>query len=196
MAAGDRHRIRHKGVETEPLGRSEILGQLREGRLSLAHAIEVRGKWMTLRQHLAATASSPDEAAPAPGKGSRGRIPAPPPGGGDHPPPPPGSVAGIPPLDSAIRSGYAWCGLTFGLPFLVVFLPWLFRSQLGLGGPAGSFALLAAALGSVAYAHGRARRVAERIQSEGLDDVATSVRNLAAGLGVASGLLWTLAALL
>jgi hypothetical protein len=196
MGAHDRHRIRHKGVETDPLSRSDILAQLREGRLSLAHAIEVRGKWMTLRQHLAETAAPSEGEVPAHGKGSRGRTPPPPPGGGDHPPPPPGSAPGAPPLDSVIRSGYVWCGLTFGLPFLIVFLPWLFRSQLGLGGPAGSLALLAGALGSVAYAHARARRAAAEIQSEGLDDVAASVRNLAAGLGVASGVLWTLAALL
>lgn len=195
MSDRDLHRIRHKGLETGPLSRADILAQLREGRLSLAHAIEIRGKWMTLRQHLAETsAATGGDDTPGLG-GRRGRIPPPPPGGLDQPPPPPGSAGRTRPLDAAIRSGYAWCGLTFGLPFLVLILPWIFRSQLGLGGVTGKFALLAAAMGCVAYAHARARRIAAEITADGLDDIAASVRNLAAGLGVASALLWAWVAL-
>jgi hypothetical protein len=193
MAANDRHRIRHKGLESGPHSRADILAQLREGRLSLAHAIEVRGKWMTLRQHLAEAAVPPGGEGSESGKGPRGRMPPPPPGGADAPPPPPGSIAPSSSLDALIRSGYIWCGLTFGLPFLMLVFPWLFRSQLGLGGWAGSFLLLATALGSAGYALLRARGVAANLESEGLDDVAASVRNLATGLGVASALLWTFA---
>lgn len=185
MAATERHRLRHKGVPLGPLTKAEMLEQLRDGRLTLAHAVESKGRWQTLRQFLA-------EGTPAsPRDGSRPRPPPPLPGA-DIPPPPPGAAAEPPSLESVIRQGYVWCGLTFGLPFLLAFAPWIFRNSLGLGGTAGSFGLLALALGSVAYAHHRARGVATEVESEGLADVAASLRNLAAGLGVASAALWLL----
>jgi hypothetical protein len=186
MAANDRHRLRHKGIETEPLARAEILARLREGRLTLAHAIEVGGRWVTLRQHLAGNAA----VAAARGQGN---PPSPP---GEIPPPPPGAGTEPAGLDAVIRSGYIWCGLTFGLPCAVTGLPWFFRSSLGLEGAAGSFALLVVSLATVGVAHARARAAAARIEGEGLGDIAASLRNLALGLGLASGLLWTLLTLL
>lgn len=194
MATPDRHRLRHKGVETGPLARGEILEKLRDGTLSLAHAIEVRGRWMTLRQHLLETAP-PVAAGSAGDRTGRGRIPPPPGAAGDEPPPPPGSPGQPPSLDAVVRSGYMWCGLTFGLPFLLAGIPWFFRGSIGLGGQAGSFVLLATALGTVAYAHWRARSLAATIEAEGVADLAASVRNLAAGLSLASALLWMVATL-
>lgn len=194
MASSERHRLRHKGVETGPLAREELLGKLRDGLISQAHAIEVRGKWMTLRQHLLET-SPAGAGGPTAERTGRGRIPAPPGAGGDQPPPPPGSPGQPPSLDAFVRAAYMWCGLTFGLPFLLAGLPWFFRDWLGLGGPAGSFVLLATALGTVAYAYWRARSLAATIEAEGVADLASSVRNLAAGLSLASALLWVVATL-
>lgn len=188
MAAPERHRLRHKGVPIDPLSKAEILEQLRDGRLTLVHAVESRGKWTTLRQFLA------EGAPPPPRDGGRHRPPPPQPGT-DIPPPPPGAAKEPPSLETVIRQGYAWCGLTFGLPFLLVFAPWIFRDAIGLGGKSGAFGLLALAMGSVAYAHHRARGIATEIEAEGLADVAASLRNLAAGLGVASAALWLLLAL-
>lgn len=188
MAAPDRYRLRHKGVPIGPLSRVEILEQLRDGRLSLAHAVESSGKWTTLRRFLSEGPAS------LPREGGRAR-PGPTQAGGEIPPPPPGAGKEPPSLEAVIRQGYVWCGLTFGLPFLVAFAPWIFRKSLGLGGAFGAFALLALALGSVAYAHHRARGIATEIEAEGLADVAGSLRSLAAGLGVASAALWLLLAI-
>ena len=184
MAAPERHRLRHKGVPIGPLSKAEILEQLREGRLTLAHAVEAKGRWTTLRQFLAEGAAAPAR--------DTGRPRPTPPRAEDIPPPPPGAGGEPPSLEAVIRQGYVWCGLTFGLPFLLAFAPWIFRNSLGLGGTAGGFGLLALALGSVAYAHHRARGIATEVESEGLGDVAASLRNLAAGLGVASAGLWLL----
>jgi hypothetical protein len=193
MATPDRHRLRHKGIETGPLGRDAILGQLREGKLSLIHAVEVHGTWVTLRQYLAELAAT--NPIPPPGAARKGGA-SPFPDHGDMPPPPPGAPKAARTLDKTIQLGYVWCGLTFGLPFLLAGPPWYFRSQLGLTGAAGTFVLVVVALAGAGYALSRAGSLASEVESEGLGDVATSLRQLAGGLAAASALLWILAATL
>jgi len=186
MPPAERHRIRHKGIILGPLARAEILERLAGGDLSLAHLIEVRGKWMTLRQHLRETS-----AATAPDSDRSPRAPAP--AGADIPPPPPGSPRKPPTLDERIREGYLWCGLTFGLPLVALAPLWLLRGHLGMGPVLETLALGAVALGCTGYALARAHGVSRRLEAEGVADVARSLRGLATALSGGSALFWLIA---
>jgi len=191
MADRVTYRLRHKGIPVGPLTSTELLERLQSGELSLAHAIEVGGRWMTVRQHLReSTLAAP----PPPVEGLAGRrlgrdedsgIPG--------MPPPPGAPASPVSLEGTLRSGYLWCGLTFGLPFLILSLPYYYRGRIGLGSGLEAFLLIALAIGSTGYAFWRAWKIAEVVEGEGLADMARSLRNLAAGLGATSALFWVIA---
>lgn len=185
MPPPERHLLRHQGVSVGPLSRAEMLEQLQSGRLSLAHLVDVRGKWVTLRQHLrdgASVAESTGARRASAGPASRATDP-------EIPPPPPGPGA-LSPLESTIRSGYLWCGLTFGLPFVVLVGPWFARGKMGMGPALEALLLSAAALACTGYAFARAWAVSRQVESDGLEDVARSLRSLAAGLSAASALFW------
>jgi len=188
MPPAERHRIRHKGIVQGPLARAEILERLAAGEYSLAHLVEVRDKWMTLRQHLRESAVASPHPAPAGGRPHPGAPPRP--TEGEIPPPPPGAPRPAPTLDQRIRSGYLWCGLTFGLPFVALAPLWLLRGELGMGPALEALAFAAVALACTGYALSRAWSVSRRLEAEGVADVAASLRNLSAGLSAGSGLFW------
>lgn len=174
-------RLRFKGRVTGPHPRAEILSRLSAGEISLAHCVEQSGRWVTLRAYLKDRAEGAPSASVLP-------MGAPPPPGGS-------ADAG---LDRLTQRAYLWCGLTFGLPFLTVGALWLaYRASRG-GFPQGSlFAillLLLLAVAGAAASRAMARRAADQLETEGLGDVARSVRQLADGLTLASALLWTIVA--
>lgn len=145
---------------------------------------------MTLRQHLRETAAAAPQPGPGAGRASPGGAPPPLPPDGDIPPPPPGASRTPPTLDERIRSGYLWCGLTFGLPFVALAPLWLLRGQLGMGPALEALALAAVALGCTGFALSRAWAVSRRLEAEGVADVAASLRSLSAGLSAGSGIFW------
>lgn len=187
--AEDLLRLRFKGTVTGPHPRSEILERLAAHALSLAHCVEHRGRWVTLRAYLRETTPSLAAGTSAPpGLDAAGMIP----------PPPPGPGAAERQLERLTQRAYLWCGLTFGLPSLALGALWLASWVMSGGFPRGSalFCLLVFALGAVATwrAWHRARGAADELDAEGLGDVGRSVRQLADGLGAGSALLWLVVA--
>lgn len=180
-------RLRFKGTVSGPHPRGEILARLAAHAISLAHCVEHRGRWVTLRAYLRETAAPLAPGAPAADAG------------GMMPPPPPGSGATERLLDRLTQRAYLWCGLTFGLPSLAIGALWLASWTLSGGFPSGSalFCLLVFTLGVVAtwLAWHQARAVAAALDVEGLGDVGRSARQLADGLATASALLWLVVAI-
>ncbi len=180
--ADDLLRLRFKGQLSGPHSRSEILGRLDAGEISLAHCVEHGGRWVTLRAYL----RDRSEGAPALLGMAAGM-----------PPPPPGAAADHS-LDRLTQRAYLWCGLTFGLPCLTVGALWLGYRLVRGGFPQGSlfaiFLLLLLAVAGAVLSRHRARAAADQLENEGLGDVARSARQLADGLSLASALLWTIVA--
>lgn len=191
------HKVRFKGVTLGSFTTAEIVERLRGGELSLAHAVEHRGRWMTLRLFLRETTQT----APAPTGGSlvgRHATKHPPIPPGDAPPPPPGADTVAESIESRVREGYLWCGLTFVLPLVVGFPLWTVGKFLTGGSDPLlrplqiSIALTLAAMAAAGYAAWRAHRNSLALDTEGLDDVGRSMRQLALGLCVASSGFWVL----
>lgn len=187
--ASARHSVRFKGVTLGAFTVAEIADKLRAGELSLSHAVERSGHWVTVRQLLqqtqaatAAPGASPSLLDRLAGKASTSS--------GDTPPPPPGSNPVAESIESRVRAGYLWCGLTFVLP-LAIGLPagaltaWLSDRSVALRST-----LTLAALAGSAYAAWRAHRGAMDLVEEGLDDIGRSMQQLGVALAAASALFW------
>lgn len=189
------HKVRFKGVTLGTFTAAEIAERLRSGELSLTHAVEHRGRWLTLRLFLRETTQV---VPPAPAGGLLGRHSAkhPPIATGEVPPPPPGADTVAESIETQVREGYLWCGLTFVLP-LVLGLPLWLLGNFMTEGPDPllrplqiSIALSLVAIAASVYAGWRAQRNSLALDAEGLDDVGRSMRQLALGLGVASSCFW------
>ena len=181
------YRIRFKGIVSGPHTRSSLLARLAAGEASLAHCVEHRGRWVTLRAFLRETGAPSSSTSPAPSESVHGEIPP--------PPPAPGAVdLG---LDRLTQRAYLWCGLTFGLPFVAVLVLWGVAWSILGHPPAGSISLAlgltAVALVSTSLARHQARSSAAELERDGLGDVARSVRKLVDLLAIASALLWLVA---
>lgn len=191
------HKVRFKGVSLGNFTTAEIAERLRNGEFSLTHAIEHRGRWLTLRQYLR---ESNQPAVAPPSGGLLGRLSAkhPPPPPGDAPPPPPGANAVAESIESRVREGYLWCGLTFVLPLFVGLPIWGLgkaltnSSQTILRTLQVNILLTLVAIAAAAYAAWRAQRNSQALDDEGLDDVGRSMRQLALGLSLASAAFWTM----
>lgn len=196
--AATRYPVRYKGVSLGQLTGQEITERLRTGELSLAHVIELRGRWMTLRQFLRETEPTQTAATTAPTGGLLGRLTGrtpPPPPGADQPPPPPGSaVTGADPFDSQVREGYLWCGLTFLLPALVGLPAWGLCHLAGLKPVTTAVLWSLSGVAGAAYATWRALACVRRLHDNGLEDVGGSMRSLAFGLSALSCLFWIVVA--
>lgn len=196
MAAAS-HKVRFKGVVVGQLTAAEIAERLRAGEMSLTHAVEHRGRWLTVRQFLR-------EAEPA--------LAPPPPGASDSlfgrltrrishaehpaPPPPPGASLVGDAIERRVREGYLWCGLTFLLPIALGLPIWLLCSQWGARATQVSTYLILAILIGDGYAAWRAHRSAEGLEREGLEDVGRSLRQLSMALAAASACFWITVTLL
>lgn len=189
--AATRHNVRFKGVTLGAFTAAEVADKLRTGEISLSHAVERGGQWMTVRQFLQQAHAPAGGSTASPGLLERltGKG-APPPPGGDHPPPPPGANPVADAIESRVRTGYLWCGLTFVLPLLAGLPTWSVTSWLTDRSAAQKAALTLAALAGAAYAAWRARSCAQDLVEEGLDDVGHSMQQLAVALAVASSIFW------
>lgn len=196
--AAIRYPIRFKGMSLGQLTGQEITERLRAGEISLAHVIEQRGRWMTLRQFLRESEPTPAATAAAPAAGLLGRLTGrtpPPPPGADQPPPPPGGATPVAdPFDSQVREGYLWCGLTFLLPAVVGMPVWGICHWAGLKPFTMAVLWSLAALAGAGYATWRALDNVRRLHENGLEDVGGSMRHLALGLSALSGLFWIVVA--
>lgn len=190
------HTVRFKGVVVGQLTAADIAERLRAGELSLTHAVEVRGRWMTLRQFL--REKEPAVAPPPPGTGAglfdrltrRSNEPEAP-----VPPAPGGSVVGDA-IERRVREGYLWCGLTFLLPVALGLPVWWLCSHWSARSTQVSTYLILAILVGDGYAAWRAHRSAEGLESEGLEDVGRSLRQLSLALALAAACFWITVTLL
>lgn len=195
--AATRYPVRFKGVTLGQLTGQEIADRLRAGELSLAHVIELRGRWMTLRQFLRETEPAQAAASAPPPGGLLGRLTGrtPPPPGADQPPPLPGAIAPAgDPFDSQVREGYLWCGLTFLLPALAGMPVWGLCHLAGLKPVTAAVLWSLSAVAGAGYATWRALNCVRRLRDNGLEDVGGSMRSLAIGLSALSSLFWILVA--
>lgn len=188
-----RHAVRFKGATLGSFTASEIADRLRSGELSLTHAVEHRGQWMTVRQFL--RESQPGASAPSALPGLLGRLTGKPGHGADQPPPPPGAEPADAPIESRVRLGYLWCGLTFVMPLLLGLPTWAIVSLLTERTAALKSSLAIAAIAGAGHAAWRANRAATELVEEGLEDVGRSMRQLAIGLAAASAVFWLTIAL-
>lgn len=193
--AAPTHTVRFKGVTLGNLTAAEIVERLRAGELSLSHAVQHQGRWMTIRQFL--QAQSP--ATPAtPESGFLGRLTGRSATGDDAAlmPPPPGANPVGDAIEGRVREGYLWCGLTFLLPVLLGLPVWTLGKLLDIRPYPINTLLVVAAIGGSGYAAWRAHRCARHLQSEGLDEVGDSMRQLALALAAAAACFWVAVALL
>lgn len=193
-----RHNVRFKGVILGEFTAAEIAERVRAGELNLAHVVRRRDRWVTLRQFLqesevAATTEAPSAAGSLLSR-LTGRMPPPPPGG-EAPPPPPGASSSGDPLESRVREGYLWCGLTFLMPAVIGLPIWGLCQLAGLKSTTLGILWSLFALGGAGYAAWRAHLCAQELRDHGLEDVGQSMRNLALGLAALSSLFWVLVAL-
>lgn len=188
-----RHAVRFKGVTLGSFTAGEIAERLRAGELSLTHAVEHRGQWMTVRQFL--REGQPSAAGSSALPSLLGRLTGKPGQGGDQPPPPPGAEPPAAPIESRVRLGYLWCGLTFVMPILLGLPTWglvrLFTERTA----ALKSSLAIAVIAGAGHAAWRAHRGATELMEEGLEDVGRSMRQLAIGLAAASAVFWITIAL-
>lgn len=196
MAASS-HKVRFKGVIVGQLTAAEIAERLRAGEISLSHAVEHRGRWMTVRQFLGEGAPAVAPPPPGAGGGLFGRLTQ---RAGETgsamPPPPPGSSVVGDAIERRVREGYLWCGLTFLLPVALGLPVWLLCSQWDVRSIQLSTYLILAILVGDGYAAWRAHRSAEGLQDEGLEDVGRSLRQLSVALAVAAACFWITVTLL
>ncbi len=191
------HKVRFKGVTLGSFTSVEIAERLRSGELSLSHVVEHRGRWLTLRLFLRETSQivTPTTGGGALGRQSLKQPPIPP---GDTPPPPPGADTVAESIESRVREGYLWCGLTFVLPLVLGFPVWALGKFLTEGPDPAlrplqiTIALTLSAIAASGYAGWRAYRNSMALDAEGLDDVGQSMRQLALGLCLASSGFWVL----
>lgn len=192
-AAPQTYAVRFKGVALGNLSATEIAERLRAGELSLAHAVRHHDRWMTLRQFLRETAATSPL---LPSGGLLGRLAGKPSATGDTPPPPPGANPVGDAIEGRVREGYLWCGLTFLLPLAIGLPTWGIAKLLDLRNIAGVILLLLSAALGAGYAWWRAHRTAGNLESDGLDDLGRSMRQLALALALASALFWAVVTLL
>lgn len=191
------HQVRFKGVVVGQFTTAEITERLRAGDVSLSHAIEYRGRWMTVRQFIRETA--PALTPPASGTATSlfGRL-SPTNTDAEHslPPPPPGASIVGDAVERRVREGYLWCGLTFLLPIALGLPIWLVCSQWNVPTTSLNACLILAILIGDGYAAWRAHRAAEALEQDGLDDIGRSLRQLALALAVAAACFWVTVTLL
>lgn len=192
------HKVRFKGVVVGQLTAAEIAERLRAGEISLTHAVEHRGRWLTIRQFLRENEPAVTPPPPGAGAGLFGRLTR---RSGETelptPPPPPGasSVVGDA-IERRVREGYLWCGLTFLLPVALGLPIWLLCSHLNAPTTSLNACLVVGILLGDGYAAWRAHRSAEGLVQEGLEDVGRSLRQLSMALAGASACFWITVTLL
>jgi len=185
------HTVRFKGVVIGQLTTGEIAERVRAGELSLAHAVEHRGRWLTVRQFLGQT--EPAVAPPPPGSagGLLGRLTRRSnPGQDAGPPPPPGASVVGDVIERRVREGYLWCGLTFLLPVALALPIWMLCAAWDARPTQVSAYLILATLAGDGYATWRARLAADGLEAEGLEDVGRSIRQLSMALAAAAACFW------
>lgn len=180
------HRIRWKGAVTGPFPASGIVDMLRAGEISLAHAVETDGRWITVREFLRGTQLRTDHAPPSVG-GTEVRETA-----------APDDVMTVrrtadDSIEKAVREGYLWCGSTFLLPPAFGLLVWLWVLAVPETQPLSRFVLLAfcAIVGSLLPV-AMVRRLGSVLEHEGLGELRQAQARLSvmlAGLGLAFWLL-------
>lgn len=180
------HRIRWKGAVTGPFPASGIVDMLRAGEISLAHAVETDGRWITVREFLRGTQLRTDHATPSVG-GTEIREAA-----------APDDVMTVrrtadDSIEKAVREGYLWCGSTFLLPPAFGLLVWLWVLAVPETQPLSRFVLLAfcAIVGSLLPV-AMVRRLGSVLEHEGLGELRQAQARLSvmlAGLGLAFWLL-------
>jgi hypothetical protein len=185
------YRLRFKGVILGNFTAAEIAEKLRANEISLMHAVEQRGRWLTVRQFQQDTAEA--FLTPPNQGGLLGRLagkssPPPPPSG--SPPPPPGSTLVADSIESRVRQGYLWSGLSFLLPVAIGLPIWLFRDPLHIPTTAFKILLVIGTLLGAAYSAWRTIQSAHSLQGEGLDDVGQSMQQLGIALAGASVCFW------
>lgn len=196
MAAAS-HRVRFKGVVVGQLTAAEIAEHLRAGKISLTHAVEHRGRWLTIRQFLRENELALTPPPPGAGAGLLGRLTGKNAGTEPPMPPPPGAASVVgDAIERRVREGYLWCGLTFLLPVALGLPVWLLCSHLNTPTTSLNACLIVGILLGDGYAAWRAHRSAEGLVQEGLEDVGRSLRQLSMALAGASACFWITVTLL
>lgn len=191
------HKVRFKGVVVGQLTAAEIAERLRAGEISLTHAVEHRGRWLTIHQFLRENEPTVTPPPPGAGGGLLGRLTGKNAGTDPSMPPPPGapSVVGDA-IERRVREGYLWCGLTFLLPVALGLPIWLLCSHLNAPTTSLNACLIVGILLGDGYAAWRAHQSAEGLVQEGLEDVGRSLRQLSVALAGASACFWITVTLL
>ena len=93
-------------------------------------------------------------------------------------------------IESRVREGYLWCGLTFVIPPLLG-LPiwaigrWIEARNFGMG-----LLLCASAIAGAGYAAWRTHQTSKALRTEGLDDLGRAMQRLGFALAAASAIFW------
>jgi hypothetical protein len=185
------HRLRFKGVILGNFTASEIAEKLRANEISLIHAVEQRGRWLTVRQFQQESAEAfltPPNQSGLLGRLSGKTPPASAPSGA--PPPPPGSTIIADSIESRVRQGYLWSGLSFLLPMAIGLPLWLLKDLLHIPTTAFKILLVIGTLAGAGYSAWRTIQSAHSLQGEGLDDVGQSMQQLGIALAGASICFW------
>jgi hypothetical protein len=185
------HRLRFKGVILGNFTATEITEKLRANEISLIHAVEQRGRWITVRQfqqdNTEGLYTPPNQSGLLGRLAGKSQPPSIPNG---TPPPPPGSSLVADSIESRVRQGYLWSGLSFLLPMVIGLPLWLLKDVLNIPTTAFKILLVIGTLLGTAYSAWRTIQSAHSLQGEGLEDVGRSMQQLGIALAGASTCFW------
>ncbi|MGA0134767.1 MAG: hypothetical protein ACO3ND_10485, partial [Opitutales bacterium] len=183
MGSAGAHRIRWKGTVTGPFEPSRIQDMLRAGEISLVHAVESDGRWITVREFMKPRRATLDDGRAEQRAHARPASPEPEDRAEEA------RVRTDDSIERAVREGYLWCGSTFLLPPAFGLLVWMLVQAVPGMQPISRYVLLSfCAIAGCLIPVAMVRRVGQLLDQEGLGDLRQAQARLSvmlAGLGLA-----------